>query len=526
MSFDSIPSRSEVMSWNANRLAEYLKSMDLKDCEKVVKKYSITGPRFLEMSENDLQKFPKLNAPLISRLSHDINKKEEKKGLFGKRTAAHKYREPEVSQDSDQGWDSEEFESDDYESPDAEDAGSGGDYESPTEGGGDSDYEPPPSDPLEDQTKIFPAKPICNNSEYIDNQNRGSSMKPSHSQPPAPPQRPGSSLPGFGNRMATCPLPPRRDESPQGAFRAPSKSPAAPPAPSVDRSKKPSFSGGSDSQPHLPAGRKLDKAVTPPRRPPAVEKPPDPHRPPKPPLPVDRNGSSVGRRPLTARPFGQDHRDETQDDSPMGRPPLPQPGGGAPFSSNTFPLRSKAPLPRGGLPGLPSHSDSLPPGGSLPSRLQSAVDIHRSHSRGSGDIRPPLPPPQPQRPAIVPEPEDEQDLDPQWYVAQVTRPEAEGCLRRVNHDGTFLVRDSSKRSAAQPYVLMVLYHNKVYNIQIRYQSEQDVFLLGTGLKGKENFTSVSEIIQHHMQAPLLLIDGKDRSSGQQRQCLLTYPAGY
>uniref|UniRef100_W5MTT9 SAM domain-containing protein n=1 Tax=Lepisosteus oculatus TaxID=7918 RepID=W5MTT9_LEPOC len=212
MSFDQLPSRTEVLGWNANKLAEYLKSMDLKDCDRVVKKHSINGPRFLDMSENDLQKFPKLHAPMISRLCHDINKKEEKRGLFHKKQAPLRIKEQvEFPQDNDQGWDSEEFEdSDDYESPDAEDdVGSGGDYESPTEGGpeggeSDNDYEPPPSEPPDDQpNKIFPAKPINNNSVYIDNQSRGTSMKTLPSQPPAPPQRPGPTLPGFNNRTVS-----------------------------------------------------------------------------------------------------------------------------------------------------------------------------------------------------------------------------------------------------------------------------------------------------------------------------------
>lgn len=36
---------------------------------------------------------------------------------------------------------------------------------------------------------------------------------------------------------------------------------------------------------------------------------------------------------------------------------------------------------------------------------------------------------------------------------------------------------------------MVLYKDKVYNIQIRYQEESQVYLLGTGLRGKEVRTS-------------------------------------
>lgn len=54
-------------------------------------------------------------------------------------------------------------------------------------------------------------------------------------------------------------------------------------------------------------------------------------------------------------------------------------------------------------------------------------------------------------------------------------------------DGTFLVRDSSRKTVTHPYVLMVLYRDKVYNIQIRYQEQEHLYLLGTSLKGKEVF---------------------------------------
>lgn len=55
----------------------------------------------------------------------------------------------------------------------------------------------------------------------------------------------------------------------------------------------------------------------------------------------------------------------------------------------------------------------------------------------------------------------------------------------VCQDGTFLVRDSSNRSSNQPYTLVVLYQDKVYNIQIR--RNHDGFMLGTGLKSSEVF---------------------------------------
>lgn len=93
----------------------------------------------------------------------------------------------------------------------------------------------------------------------------------------------------------------------------------------------------------------------------------------------------------------------------------------------------------------------------------------------------------------------------------------------IFQDGTFLVRDSSRKTTTHPYVLMVLYKDKVYNIQIRYQEQDQTYLLGTGLKGKEDFSSVAHIIDYFQRTPLLLIDGKDR--GSRNQCMLKYAAG-
>uniref|UniRef100_A0A8C5UCM4 Lymphocyte cytosolic protein 2 n=1 Tax=Malurus cyaneus samueli TaxID=2593467 RepID=A0A8C5UCM4_9PASS len=115
-------------------------------------------------------------------------------------------------------------------------------------------------------------------------------------------------------------------------------------------------------------------------------------------------------------------------------------------------------------------------------------------------------------------------LKDEWYVAYISRPEAEAALRKINKDGTFLVRDSSRKTVTHPYVLMVLYRDKVYNIQIRYQEQDHLYLLGTGLKGKEDFSSVADIIDHFQRTPLLLIDGKDR--GSRNQCMLKYAAGH
>uniref|UniRef100_A0A4W5QIE1 Uncharacterized protein n=1 Tax=Hucho hucho TaxID=62062 RepID=A0A4W5QIE1_9TELE len=58
MSFDSVPSRSKVMGWNARSLADYMKRLRLSSCDQVVMKTSMNGARFLKMKDGDLQKFP------------------------------------------------------------------------------------------------------------------------------------------------------------------------------------------------------------------------------------------------------------------------------------------------------------------------------------------------------------------------------------------------------------------------------------------------------------------------------------
>uniref|UniRef100_A0A6I8PD98 SH2 domain-containing protein n=1 Tax=Ornithorhynchus anatinus TaxID=9258 RepID=A0A6I8PD98_ORNAN len=90
-------------------------------------------------------------------------------------------------------------------------------------------------------------------------------------------------------------------------------------------------------------------------------------------------------------------------------------------------------------------------------------------------------------------------------------------------DGTFLVRDYSKKSTAEPYVLALLYQNKVYNIKIRFLERSRQYALGTGLRGDEKFDSVEDIIEHYRYSPITLIDGKDKTGNNREQCYLTHP---
>ncbi|XP_034539281.1 lymphocyte cytosolic protein 2a [Notolabrus celidotus] len=494
MSSDRTPSRSEVMGWSPQQLADYLKRMNLSGCDKVVMKNSISGSRFVNLSDNDLQKFPKLHAPLISKISTEISKKEERRGLFGKRTTP-KYQEPEIVAE---GWDEDEFEEfdDDYESPySGDEEGSGGDYESPNEDqDGANDYEPPPTEPPEDLAhKMLTNLPM---GDYIDN--HVSSRDP----PPVVCPRPSvSSL--SAPSLRTPGEPSRRDPSPHCAGRQSGNLPPGPPQ--IFRGNKPGRDPGSNQSPvRGPHRNTLGTPGTHSSRP--QQDTPDPPSWSKPPV-LPPPSSSISRSNSSARaaPARFDGRREINDEA---------------IKHNTFPLQHKNLPPRPGLPGPPSrHGDSLPPNvpstGSLPPNLQPGMGDHRGSFLGSDrqSFRPP--------PSMSPR---TKEMDGRWYVGKVTRGQAEGCLKRVNKDGAYLVRDSTRQLANQPFTLMVFYQDKVFNIQIRQQNHQ--FLLGTGLKVQESFPSVSEIISHYSQSPLLLIDAKNRRSGQQNQCLLSDPAGY
>ncbi|XP_029816116.1 lymphocyte cytosolic protein 2 [Manacus vitellinus] len=534
MDLRNVPYRSDVVTWNADDLAEYFRTLKYKDCEKVVRKHSINGQRFLNMSENDIQKFPKLRVPIVSKLSQEINKNEGRLSFLSKWAQTQRSPEnPGYAQD-DGGWSSfEDEDDDDYESPDEDqEKEDEADYESPTEEPGeaehDSDgYEPPPSNNDEaHHNVIFPAKSLPSNTDYID---RPSTTRSSH-QPPVPPQRPGLS-PGpapFGARGASLPaFPPPPSNNDLGRDR--NMKPLKSPAPSIDRSTKPS----------------LDRLAPPFEResPAAGKKPSIPEKPlvsqlrslgeqlammPKPPVPPSDRYERGNPPPLRKQSPGKQswppHKknEEEEDTAPQRAVPqlcLP------PYSSSSLPAKPLKPPPKPGSNSLPGAESArnLSSTGSLPPRLHLGNNS-RSPSRGPADVRPPLPIPGRQTVHQTNPEEDEGSLNNEWYVAFVSRPEAEAALRKINKDGTFLVRDSSRKTVTHPYVLMVLYRDKVYNIQIRYQEQEHLYLLGTGLKGKEDFSSVADIIDHFQRTPLLLIDGKDR--GSRNQCMLKYAAGH
>ncbi|XP_058428387.1 cytokine-dependent hematopoietic cell linker isoform X3 [Marmota monax] len=123
-----------------------------------------------------------------------------------------------------------------------------------------------------------------------------------------------------------------------------------------------------------------------------------------------------------------------------------------------------------------------------------------------------------------PAPSDEKEVrHNEWYVGQYSRQAVEEALMKENKDGTFLVRDHSTKSKAEPYVLVVFYGNKVYNVKIRFLEKSQQFALGTGLRGDEKFDSVEDIIEYYQYFPITLIDGKDKTGAHREQCYLTQP---
>ncbi|KAG8579072.1 hypothetical protein GDO81_010706 [Engystomops pustulosus] len=483
MDFRKVPSCTEVRSWSPEDLTDYFR---------------------VEMSENDMQKFPKTRVPMLIRIQQQIMKKEEKKGLFplrsetqrGYATGSH---DTSLSGSWD-GMDSDSFDDDDYEDPD--DQGNE-DYEDPDEPAEDEDsgnsdgYELPPSN--NDFLPVNPSKTISSNQDYI---GRPVSVSSNSSKgPPDPPVRPA--VPDFPSR-STFPgvQPPLSQESPKPPRTT------KPFAPSVDRTTKPMMQA---KPPHLP-GKNLPgqpKAVTLPAHIRPLGKPEHLR---KPALPSQSAVSKPG------------YPSQMLDADDIPSPDINDPRRLYPHNSNTFPSTSPKPSIRSigsGSNTLPttdiSHSASplQAPGG----HPYPPFKPENRYSEGPPNGRPPAPIPVTNLPYNSKCGNDGIHSE-RWYLGDVSRGEAENALRSINKDGTFLVRNCSKSTLSQPYVLMVLYKNKVYNVRIRYDQNNEVYLLGSG--GHETFDSVSEIIDYFRKSPLLLIDGKDRGSRQ--HCKLTWIA--
>ncbi|XP_060737050.1 SH2 domain-containing protein 6 [Tachysurus vachellii] len=111
--------------------------------------------------------------------------------------------------------------------------------------------------------------------------------------------------------------------------------------------------------------------------------------------------------------------------------------------------------------------------------------------------------------------------DREWFAGICGRKTAEDTLLKVNKNGSYLVRCSTAQNARQPFTLVVLFNQKVYNIPIRFIKESCSYALGKeGKKSEELFDSLQEMISHHKDNPLLLIDSKSQAK---HTTYLTHP---
>ncbi|XP_068560156.1 SH2 domain-containing protein 6 isoform X2 [Cebidichthys violaceus] len=112
--------------------------------------------------------------------------------------------------------------------------------------------------------------------------------------------------------------------------------------------------------------------------------------------------------------------------------------------------------------------------------------------------------------------------DKEWFAGDCNRKTAEDLLLRINKDGAFLIRHSSAKGGRQPFTLAVLYRQKVYNVPIRFLGDTRGYALGKeGKKNEEVFGTLDEMISHHSNNQLLLIDSMSQAK---HTTYLTYPA--
>ncbi|KAM8835802.1 lymphocyte cytosolic protein 2-like isoform 1-T1 [Synchiropus picturatus] len=234
------PTRAEVTGWSPVQLANYLRKMSLTGCDAVVIKNSISGSRFVDLSENDLQKFPKLHIPLIYKISAEISRKEERRRFFTKKSPTPKYPDPAENV---VGWADDEFDDDanyssddnDYVDPNSSDDNG---YEDPNSDDDNADrYEDPPR---EDLNHLRTSEVKISNSYYSDNRDHHPSARPPELLPRPMP--------------STLPKASRRDHSPHVHNQLPER--GQPPKPQIFRDKKPGRDSGPSPSPLLGASHR------------------------------------------------------------------------------------------------------------------------------------------------------------------------------------------------------------------------------------------------------------------------------
>ncbi|XP_068570505.1 lymphocyte cytosolic protein 2 [Cebidichthys violaceus] len=226
MSLNNVPSKVEVLGWSPQSLADYMRRLKLSGCDKLVIKESISGAQFMEMTMCNLQVFPSLYVPSVTKIQSDINKGDQKKA-FGQKSKARKYPK-KVQEEED--WDSDEF-----------------DNES------DNDYD----GPEEDDYICALTEPQTAEQQDGEETYEETSERPSSADTPKPPRRPRMAKlqdshcrdpvhkPTTAERTSKPPpfCPPRVNPTPQRPFKAQASQHNL----HIDRSRKPGQSGPSQT---------------------------------------------------------------------------------------------------------------------------------------------------------------------------------------------------------------------------------------------------------------------------------------
>ncbi|KAM7000339.1 lymphocyte cytosolic protein 2 isoform 2-T2 [Tautogolabrus adspersus] len=272
MSQNNAPSKKEMMGWSSQSLADYMRRLNLSGCEKAVVKGGISGAQFMKMTELDLQVFPSIYVPIISKIQSKISKGDQKKAV-GQKSKAQKFPQQAFVQEEEEVWDSDEFEneSDSEEEAQHQERGEDGYICALAE---PQDNEEASSDEYE-MPEVSIKPPI---------QPRAAKLQDSKDRDPVP-------LPAGRTVRPPFPCPPKVNEVP----RRPLKASAGQPVQPFDRSKKPGKSGPSKIDPKISKGSTVEASSS------STSKVPKP-RPPKPSDLSHRTRTLISSPPLPPQP--------------------------------------------------------------------------------------------------------------------------------------------------------------------------------------------------------------------------------
>ncbi|XP_076814844.1 B-cell linker protein-like isoform X6 [Clavelina lepadiformis] len=135
-------------------------------------------------------------------------------------------------------------------------------------------------------------------------------------------------------------------------------------------------------------------------------------------------------------------------------------------------------------------------------KLNNSADMFRMDRVTISDkkmppIKPPTSAPVTGRPSQI-----LRQVEDQSWFQNIPRDQAQGLLK-LQPEGCFIVRPGR----STPYSLTVLARNKLFNLRVR-QRKDGQYALGNEKPHELSFPSVIELVEHHMQSPLVLAEGE------------------